>query len=64
MTDFLLEAVEIEIVANVIFIHFAKKVMVFKTAKPLDPAAFGNLGVVYFSENQILKGLSFGYHSF
>jgi hypothetical protein len=35
--EHLFNSVEVEIIANIILINFAKESMVFKTAEPIDP---------------------------
>jgi hypothetical protein len=38
MIEHLLDSVEIEVIADIFFVYFTEKLMIFQIAKPVDPA--------------------------
>lgn len=51
--EFLLDAVEVEVVADEFVVDLAEELVVFEVAEPLDPAAVGLLAVLRFLRHQI-----------
>ena len=53
VAELLLDAIEIEVVADKLLIDFAEELMIFVVAEPLDPPAVGLLAVLRLFRHQI-----------